>query len=533
MMDDEDAFISVSKKRHPSPYLEKDPQLVKPHEARAGGRLTEECRGLLWAWAWRNNSKGFFRLKDTTGDDQFDEKRILLATSGGVGHGRNHLRLGPDGHIYLVHGNNPWLSESDESPYSPYKNWGEDQLIPNPWDDSWNKLPAPAGYILKTDKDGTFFERICGGLRNPLDMDFNEDGEIFVYDADSEWDAKCLVQTTCPPYCRGGEYGWRRGTGKWPAYYTDSLPAACDVGLGSPTGVGFGYDSDFPKKWRESLFIADWSYGRLLAVQLRPDGATYTGTQETFLSGRPLNLTDFVFHGGDLWFITGGRRTQSALYRVSWNGEPEKPDPLNYKGFDEGSLRALRHQLERYHTEQDPAGTKLALTNLDHPDRFIRFAARVALENQALFKWETEVIDSGSPDGLLALARVGTPASQADLVEAVCDSIKQGQVDDQTLLTFLRALQISFIRQGEPKKGTLIIVNDTLNRLYPSLSREANHELCELLVYLETPHIIDRTLTLLEESTDTRDWSHYLVYLRYIEKAGLRERKRYLKALRR
>ena len=522
--------------------LEKDPQTGQTTVAKRElvEDSLEECRGLLWAhdalYANANDSKGFFRLKDTTGDDQFDERRILLATSGGVGHGRNHLRLGPDGHIYLVHGNNPWLSESDESPYSPYKNWGEDQLIPNPWDDSWNKLPAPAGYILKTDKDGTFFERICGGLRNPLDMDFNEDGEIFVYDADSEWDAGLAwyKPTRVLHIVSGGEYGWRRGTGKWPAYYADSLPAACDVGLGSPTGVGFGYDSDFPKKWRESLFIADWSYGRLLAVQLRSDGATYTGTQETFLSGRPLNLTDFVFHGGDLWFITGGRRTQSALYRVSWNGEPEKPDPLNYKGLDDGSPRALRHQLERYHTEQDPAGTKLALSNLDHPDRFIRFAARVALENQALFKWETEVIDSGSPDGLLALARVGTPASQADLVEAVCDSIMQGQVDDQTLLTFLRALQISFIRQGEPKKGTLIIVNDTLNRLYPALSREANHELCELLVYLETPHIIDRTLTLLEESDDTRDWSHYLVYLRYVKKGWTTERReRYLKALRR
>ncbi len=500
----------------------------------------EECRGLLWAhgalYANANDSKALYRLRDTTGDDKLDEKRLLLATSGGVGHGRNHLRLGPDGLIYIVHGNDPWLNAADESPRSPFKNWGEDQLIPNPWDDSWNKLPAPAGYILRTDKDGTFFERLCGGLRNSLDMDFNRDGEMFVYDADSEWDAGLAwyKPTRVLHLVSGGDYGWRRGTGKWPAYYADSLPSTCDIGLGSPTGVGFGYESAFPKKWKEAFFIADWSYGRLLAVHLSPDGATYTGNPETFLSGRPLNLTDFVFHDGALWFITGGRRTQSALYRVTWQGEKEKPDTLNYTGFDDGTLRGLRQELEHFHVEESREGLDLALAHLDHPDRFIRFAARVALENQPLFQWEESALSNKTPAGLLALARLGSKESQPDLIDTVCDLIQQGQVDDSTLLDLLRVLQVSFIRQGEPKEAPLVTVTATLSQLYPSLSREANHELCELLVYLEAPHIIDRTLTLLEKSDDTRDWSHYLVFLRYVESGWNTERrKRYLLALRR
>ncbi|MEM9281958.1 MAG: c-type cytochrome, partial [Verrucomicrobiota bacterium] len=500
----------------------------------------EECRGLVWAhgalYANANDSKALFRLRDTTGDDQFDERKLLLATSGGVGHGRNHLRLGPDGFIYIVHGNNPWLSEGDESPRSPYRNWDEDQLIPNPWDDSWNKLPAPAGYILRTDKDGTFFERICGGLRNPLDLDFNEDGEMFVYDADSEWDAGLAwyKPTRVLHIVSGADYGWRRGTGKWPAYYADSLPSVSDIGLGSPTGVGFGYDSGFPRKWRDAFFIADWSYGRLLAVHINPDGASYSGHFETFLSGRPLNLTDFVFHDEALWFITGGRRTQSALYRVRWTGPEEPADPLNYRGIDDGTLRELRHQLEQFHVEQSPEGLRFALDHLDHPDRFIRHAARVALENQPLFEWESKVIKAPTPAGLLALARLGTPASQDDLVTSVCEMIQQGQVDDSTLLDLLRVLQVSFIRQGEPREASLVTVTDTLTRLYPALSWKANHELCELLVYLEAPGIIDRTLTMLEESSDTRDWSHYLVFLRYVEDGWTTDfRRRYLESLRR
>src|SRR6267142_2286211 len=52
-----------------------------------------ECRGLLYAfdslYVNANNSKALYRLRDTDGDDQFDEVKLLQATGGGVGHGRN------------------------------------------------------------------------------------------------------------------------------------------------------------------------------------------------------------------------------------------------------------------------------------------------------------------------------------------------------------------------------------------------------------------------------------------------------------
>src|SRR5205814_701635 len=75
-----------------------------------------ECRGLLYAlgalYVNANNSKGFYRLRDTTGSDHFDEIKLLLRTGGNVGHGRNHVVLGPDGAIWLVHGNNVTLPRS-------------------------------------------------------------------------------------------------------------------------------------------------------------------------------------------------------------------------------------------------------------------------------------------------------------------------------------------------------------------------------------------------------------------------------------
>src|SRR4029453_17007518 len=63
-----------------------------------------ECRGLLYAYESlyvnANNSKALYRIRDTNGDGKFDEQALLLKTEGGVGHGRNHLALGPDGLIY-------------------------------------------------------------------------------------------------------------------------------------------------------------------------------------------------------------------------------------------------------------------------------------------------------------------------------------------------------------------------------------------------------------------------------------------------
>ena len=108
-----------------------------------------ECRGLLYAngalYVNANNSKLFCRLRDTDGDGMFDKMDELLRTEGGVGHGRNHVKLGPDGMIYLVHGNNV-VAPASAAADSPLRNFRDDRLIPCPWDpqmfDGDVKLPA-------------------------------------------------------------------------------------------------------------------------------------------------------------------------------------------------------------------------------------------------------------------------------------------------------------------------------------------------------------------------------------------------------
>src|SRR5213078_4100059 len=178
-----------------------------------------ECRGLLYAhdalYVNANNSKGFYRLRDKDGDGTFEEVKLLLRTGGNVGHGRNHVVAGPDGSIYLVHGNNVALTENVAS-NSPLQNYRNDALIPCPFDNNMfdGDVTLPAGHILRTDPEGKTFELVAGAFRNPLDIAFNREGEMFTFDADMESDvgAPWYRPNRINHVIRGADFGWRRGT---------------------------------------------------------------------------------------------------------------------------------------------------------------------------------------------------------------------------------------------------------------------------------------------------------------------------------
>ena len=320
-----------------------------------------ECRGLLYAhgalYANANNSKTLVRLRDTLGTGQFDETSDLLKTEGGVGHGRNHLKLGPDGWLWIAHGNNVHLPKN-LSTNSPLKNFAHDRLIPCPWDAGMFDGDAllPAGHILRMKPDGSEVQLWAGGLRNPLDVAFNEHGDLFTFDADMEWDVGCpwYMPNRVLHIVPGADYGWRHGTGRWPAWYPDTLPSVVDIGLASPTAVTFGHGAKFPAKYQKAFYICDWAYGRILAVHMTPQGASYTGTSELFVGGRPLNVTDVcIGPDGAMWFTTGGRGTQSGLYRVTAVGDEQTagavnslphPSPLP---LGEGTATKARRDTER------------------------------------------------------------------------------------------------------------------------------------------------------------------------------------------
>ena len=505
-----------------------------------------ECRGLLYAYdslyVNANNSKGFYRLRDTNGDDQFDDRKLLLKTEGGVGHGRNHLSLGPDGFIYLVHGDDVVLPP-DLSTNSPLQQMMDDQLMParDPQRRQALRRFAQVGHILQTDRDGSFFRLIAGGLRNPLDVAFNEDGEMFTYDADMERDlgAPWYQPTRVLHLVPGGDYGWRRSMPNLPPYAPDVLRAAVDIGVGSPTAVAFGTSSGFPEKYRRAFFIADWAYGRILAVHLRPDGASYRGTAEPFLSGRPLNVTDLTFGpDGAMYFVTGGRGTKSGLYRVSHSQvgperpgfAPESVDPAS------AALRSRRRALEALQKGSDSSAAMVERiwAELGHSDRWIRYAARIALERQPVELWQARALsERRSPDSLtalLALARVSGSDMQEPLFSRLAELLPGASSAEQ--LEIFRILGLRLARYGKPAATNALLTE--LSRLYPGSDRAVNRELCRLLAVLGATDVVAKTAVLLTKTRSTEDLLHYALFLAPLQHGwSIEHRRAFFDALRR
>ncbi|MFA6543269.1 MAG: hypothetical protein WCS99_02515 [Limisphaerales bacterium] len=471
---------------------------------------------------------GFYRLRDLDGDGQF-EKVELLRTFTRSDHGPHAVVLGPDDKIYLMNGNFSGLP-ANLSPASPHRNYKEDQLLPRQWDPNGHALGvlSPGGYVARLDPDGKNCELRLAGFRNPYDIAFNPDGEMFTYDADMEWDMGApWYRPTRVNHCvSGGEYGWRSGSGKWPVWYPDSLPTTVDIGKGSPTGVAFGTGAKFPPRYQRAFFILDWAYGKVFAVHLKPEGASYTGTFETFLEGRPLNVTDVeIGPDGAMYFITGGWNTQSGLYRVTYTGpavtEPSKSAAELQAEATAAKARQLRHALEKFHGRQDAKAVSFAWPHLNSKDRWIRYAARIAVEWQPVAQWQQRALEEKSVDGgltaLLALARCSGGEMQGALVQAL-EKFPLARLTGAQQLDKLRVLEVSFARQGKPDAMTTGTVLSELDRHYPAKTEPLNRELCQLLIYLEAPSVVKKTLALMAAAHTQEEQMHYAFHLRSLHR---------------
>lgn len=448
---------------------------------------------------------GFYRARDTNNDDQYDELTKLKAFQGGGEHGPHAIRLAPDGKsLYVIAGNhtNP-PSDFDWSRIAP--NWSEDHLLPRQWDargHARGKL-APGGWIAKTDPDGKRWEIVSMGYRNPYDMDFNADGELFAYDADMEWDmgTPWYRPTRVVHATSGSEFGWRSGTGKWPTYFADSLPPLCDIGPGSPVGATFGYGAAFPAKYQKSLFICDWTFGTMYAIHLTPQGSSYIGEKEEFVSRSPLPLTDVeVGPDGALYFTIGGRGTQSELYRVVYQGD-EETKRVEYRTDDFRQQRDLRKLVETSHDEGTGFEVLELVSLLSHDDRHIRYAARVGLERFSVDRWLGKVLQipdaKGKIHGLLALARQGVQEHFEPFVDGMMNvDFRKLAKDDQ--LSYLRTLSVGFVRLSKPSADLKKDFVARLDSSFPADDPMLNRELCKVLVYLDSPTVIGKTLELMK-----------------------------------
>ncbi len=492
-----------------------------------------EAQGLLYAFdslyvvvnGGIQQGSGLYRLKDTNNDDQYDEVKLLKKFQGGGEHGPHAVRLSPDGKsLYVIAGNHTKPPEG-YSANSPVKNFGEDILLPRNPDGNGHAtgVMSPAGWICKTDPEGQEFTLVTAGFRNQYDIDFNQDGELFSYDADMEWDTGTpwYRPTRINHATSGAEFGWRYGTGKWPDYYADSLGSVVDIGLGSPTGICFGTGAKFPAAYQRALFINDWTYGKIYAVHMKPDGASYTGSFETFVSGRPLPVTDIcVGTDGALYFTIGGRGTQSGLYRVTYTGEESTAPAGPLEDAAATAARKLRHELEAFHGVQDPKAVEFAWQYLNSPDRALRFAARVAIEHQPVASWHAKALaetrTTGSIYAMIALARYGDKSLAPQIVEKLNGLPWKKLSPDQTNAA-LRAYGLTFIRMGQPDASMAQSVVSTIRPLWPAAEPSVNRELLTMHIYLNAPGTTEMGMEKLAGSQTQQDQMFYAFVLRNVK----------------
>ena len=478
---------------------------------------------------------GLYRVRDTDGDDVFDKVELLRELKAGGEHGVHSLVLSPDGKsIFVVVGNQSQLTQVDSSRVP--KIWGEDNLLPRLPTGFMDNSLAPQGWIARTDPDGAKWELIAMGLRNEFDVAFNREGELFTYDADMEWDigAPWYRPTRVNHVTSGAEYGFRNGDGKWPDYFIDSLAAVVNIGPGSPTGIGFGYGAKFPAKYQNALYLADWSFGKLRAVHLQADGATYSGEVEEFISGQPFPVTDFVINprDGAMYLAVGGRGAQSALYRVTYTGtESTAPAGSDPRLQDR---RDLRHKLESYHGHADPAAVAAVWPYLGDTDRTIRFAARTALEWQDPSGWRDRALSEQDARkaiaALVALIRVSgndvahrqneTPDVEPALVRRIHQALEGigwsglGAADRADLL---RAWSLAFIRLGRPDEATGQRLAAKFEPWFPAKNRETDFVLSQLLAYLQAPGAVAKLVAALRTAPTQEEQIDYVSALRVLK----------------
>ncbi|MEQ9407971.1 MAG: DUF1080 domain-containing protein [Fuerstiella sp.] len=540
-----------------------------------------EAQGLLWAFdslyvsvnKGQKYAGGLYRVRDTDGDDQLDSVETLRALHGTGEHGPHAVLPHPDGQsLVIVCGNRTELTDIDSSRVA---SWDEDLLLPRVQGKFMRGTRAPGGCIYRIDPDGKNWEVIASGFRNQFDAAFSRDGELFTYDADMEWDINTpwYRPTRICHVVSGAEFGWRSGAGKWPVYYPDSVPPVVNVGPGSPTGVCFGYEAGFPAKYQHALYACDWSYGKMYALHLEENGASYTGKPEEFITGTPLPLTDVVInpHDGAMYFAIGGRKVQSGLYRVTHPG----PAAESWTRSAGAPALAVRRQLEQFHVDSD-ASLDDIWPHLGSDDRFIRYAARTALEHQPAEKWRDRALAESDPQtslsALLAFARTferpdrgeapdidtpipdwngaetrpaggkgpGTAASPDSKTEsngqetedrglsdterskvtsqilASLNQLNVAELSSAQKIELLRVLTVTFVRIGPPNADERAALIDRLQAALPAETQPLNSEIAQLATYLQAPWAVDQLVALLESAPTQEEQIDYARTLRHL-----------------
>ncbi len=224
---------------------------------------------------WFANIPNVWRLTDRDGDGVADERRSISygygVRVGFLGHDLHGLAWGPDGKLYFSIGDRGAAIATSAG------------LVGNP----------DCGAVFRCNPDGTELEMIYQGLRNPQDLVFDEWGNLFTGDNNSDGGD----QARWTYLIEGGDSGWRIGwqflerpnpRGPWnsekmwhpandaqPAYVT---PPIKNITSG-PSGVSYYPGTGLGADWQGTFTLCDFrgsSAGSgIVRFKHQPKGASF------------------------------------------------------------------------------------------------------------------------------------------------------------------------------------------------------------------------------------------------------------------
>ena len=263
-------------------------------------------------------------LKDEDGDGVADRRRAVQDGYGVhtslLGHDLHGLRLGPDGKLYFSIGDRGFhVSSGDRTVSYPDE-----------------------GAVLRCNLDGSELEVVHRGLRNPQELAFDDFGNLFTGDNNSDGGDKARWVYVV----EGGHSGWHigyqsiAGRGPWndeklwhphfPGQASYIVPPIANLANG-PSGLTYDPGVGLPRRYRGRFFLCEFRGGSgnsgILALAQSPKGAGFELTDEERLLWKVLP-TDVEFAPDGTLFLTDwtegwGQPHKGRIYRLA----PPKPDP--------------------------------------------------------------------------------------------------------------------------------------------------------------------------------------------------------------
>ncbi|MFV0445471.1 MAG: HEAT repeat domain-containing protein [Planctomycetaceae bacterium] len=347
---------------------------------------------------------GLVRYRDRNGDGQSDGPPDLfmrLATGGE--HDAHAIHRGPDGWWYLIAGNVSGI--------------GERYITTNTSPVAYPR----AGVLMRLSPDLASGEIVAEGFRNAYDFTFDAVGEIFTCDSDGERDVSLpwYLPSRVIHVLPGTDAGWVSESWKRRDGFIDMPPVLASLGRGSPTGVICYRHAQFPSEYHSSLFILDWTYGKVLSLRLQQRGSTVTAVPEEFMTGVGAHgfapTSGAVGPDGALYIAVGGRGTRGGVYRVVSTRRPavnvlDRPPPASISEKLMSCLRAPEPLSSWSRRVWEPLAKELG------PEAFIHAVqdeSRPAIERLRGVEILTELFQGPDSDLLAALGRSSRPAVRA------------------------------------------------------------------------------------------------------------------------